>query len=239
MKTWGNNKTKKTKHKHAHAHTKQNKTDENQSDYTSNTHKNKRGINPHPQLTRKFTQNPKPDLAAWRSSCCFRSFSTMGSSSCLKSSFCCDLNPKKPTKISTITERSHRDNRDRESGNCLCKRKKLRANAFERIFADSFSLTSTLASLKSTASVVTRTSLEVVVRLPPCFFCFFFPLSVLDFFFPPPPPISFLEEKVRKQESQLLLMKKISLRKTNQLSCSCCFREDLKWVLDVGSWVLR
>jgi hypothetical protein len=50
----------------------------------------------------------------------------MGSSSCLKSSFCCDLNAKKPTKISTITERSHRDNRDKERGNCLCKRKKLR-----------------------------------------------------------------------------------------------------------------
>ncbi len=150
------------------------------------THTITREESTHTQLTRKFTQNPKPDLAAWRSSCCFRSFSTMGSSSCLKSSFCCDLNAKKPTKISTITERSHRDNRDKERGNCLCKRKKLRANAFGCVFADSFSLTSTLASLKSTASVVTRTSLEVVVRLPPCFFRFFFPPFCFGFFFFPP-----------------------------------------------------
>jgi len=145
------------------------------------THTKTREESTHTQVTRKFTQNPKPDLTACRSSCCFRSFSTMGSSSCLKSSFCCDLNAKKPTKITTITERSHRDNRDRERGNCLCKRKKLRSNAFERICADSFSLTSTLASLKSTASVVTRTSLGVVVRLPPVFFSFLFWI-----FFSPP-----------------------------------------------------
>jgi hypothetical protein len=44
----GRKQNKKTKDTHTHTHTKQNKTDENQSDYTSNTHKNKRGINPHP-----------------------------------------------------------------------------------------------------------------------------------------------------------------------------------------------